>query len=496
MTNYAASIPVNASAQFSNGAFAVLSGTIPESFSATLDASGSGVATGVSSPATLNGTVFFAGGSQPFQVSLIPFAPVTFNVLNGNFSFKVTQSGVFGGVSQTDTTTISGSFSPNQTTVFASGNEVLSGSDQGISFTGTITGSGTLSATTPVTILPTEADMILRRGDGSYEIYAIANNAIQLGTALGQVGTDYQFAGLGNFSSSGSTDMVLRSGSTGHFEVYNIRNHSLAGAASLGSVGLNWQLAGFGSFNAPQSTTGMMLRDVNTGSFELYQINNNAITGAAAIGAVGLEWQVAGFGDFNGDGTTDMMLRNASAGTFEVYNISYGQLTSAHNLGAVGLDWQMAGFGNFHGPGTSSDMMLRNATTGMFELYTIRNNTIAGATAIGAVGLDWRVAGFADFNGDGTTDMMLRNTGTGTFEAYDILNGQLASAHSIGAVGLDWQIAGFSTQATAAAQSQVLQLTQAMSSFGTASEAPMTAAPLASADSPQSFLATPQHAVS
>jgi probable HAF family extracellular repeat protein len=88
----------------------------------------------------------------------------------------------------------------------------------------------------------TTADMILRHGaDGSYEIYDIGNNAILSGNSLGQVGTDWQFAGLGGFFSSDTTDMMLRSASTGGFEVYDIANNNITNAAFLGNVGMNWQ---------------------------------------------------------------------------------------------------------------------------------------------------------------------------------------------------------------------------------------------------------------
>ena len=62
---------------------------------------------------------------------------------------------------------------------------------------------------------------------------------------LGEVGTDFQFAGLGRFFGSDTTDMLLRSASTGAFEVYDIAGNTLVGAASLGTVGLDWQLGGF-----------------------------------------------------------------------------------------------------------------------------------------------------------------------------------------------------------------------------------------------------------
>ena len=63
----------------------------------------------------------------------------------------------------------------------------------------------------------TTADMILRGANsaptvaGQYEIYDIGNNAILAGYSVGQVGSDWQFAGLGRFFGSDTTDMLLRS---------------------------------------------------------------------------------------------------------------------------------------------------------------------------------------------------------------------------------------------------------------------------------------------
>jgi len=57
----------------------------------------------------------------------------------------------------------------------------------------------------------TTADMILRHdADGPYEIYDIGNNAFLAANFLGQVGTDFQVAGLGRFFGSDTTDMLLR----------------------------------------------------------------------------------------------------------------------------------------------------------------------------------------------------------------------------------------------------------------------------------------------
>jgi hypothetical protein len=76
----------------------------------------------------------------------------------------------------------------------------------------------------------TTADMILRGSNtspavaGQYEIYDLGNNAMLSGNSLGQIGTDWAFVTLGGFFGTDTTDMLLRSSTTGGFEVYDIAN--------------------------------------------------------------------------------------------------------------------------------------------------------------------------------------------------------------------------------------------------------------------------------
>jgi hypothetical protein len=42
---------------------------------------------------------------------------------------------------------------------------------------------------------------------------------------LGTVGLDWQVGRFGNFSSRGTSDMIMRNANTGAFEVYNIANN-------------------------------------------------------------------------------------------------------------------------------------------------------------------------------------------------------------------------------------------------------------------------------
>jgi hypothetical protein len=345
----------------------------------------------------------------------------------------------------------------------------------------------------------TTADMILRRGsDGFYEIYDIGNNAILAGYLVAQVGTTWQFAGLGGFFGSDTTDMLLRNANTGGFEVYDISNNNITNAAFLGTVGLDWQVMGFGNFSS-FGETDMILRNSNTGGVEVYDLRNNQIIGAAFMGTVGLNWQFSGVGNFSGRGTSDMLLRNSNTGGLEVYDINNNAITGAAFIGTVGLDWQFSGVGNFSGVPGESDLLLRNSRTGGLEVYDINNNQITGAAFIGTVGLDWQFAGIAPIHAPGASDLVLRNVNTGQFEVYDIANNQLTGAALLGQVGLDWQVGGFAVDPPTGSTGstgdldQAAQLVQAMAGFDGSDAADSVDTGLPGGDTSQPFLTTPQY---
>ena len=343
----------------------------------------------------------------------------------------------------------------------------------------------------------TSADMVLRRGDGTYEIYDLGSNAILAAYTLGQVGTDWQFVGRRSFYKSDAGDMLLRSGSTGGFEVYDIANNNITGAALLGTVGMDWQVMGFGNFSS-RGETDMILRNVNTGAVEVYDINNNQITGAAFMGSVGMNWQFSGFGNFRGRGESDMLLHNSSTGGLELYDIANNQITNSAFIGTVGIDWQFSGVGNFSGVAGETDLLLRNAKTGGLEVYDINNNQVVAAAFIGTIGLDWQYAGIAAIHAPGASDLVLRNVNTGAFEVYDITNNQITGAVALGSVGLDWQLGGFAAEPPTGpmgGSGSTAQLVQAMAEFGGGSAAnSLNTIPLAVDTSQQPLLTTPQHA--
>jgi hypothetical protein len=169
---------------------------------------------------------------------------------------------------------------------------------------------------------------------------------------------NWQVMGFGNFSSRGETDMILRNVNNGGVEVYNIANNQITGAAFMGNVGLDWQFSGVGNFSGVPRETDLLLRNSHTGGLEVYNINNNQLTGAAFIGTVGLEWQYAGIAPVHAAGASDLVLRNVNTGAFEVYDIANNQLIGGASLGQVGVDWQLGGFAADPptAPGTFADL--------------------------------------------------------------------------------------------------------------------------------------------
>jgi hypothetical protein len=246
-------------------------------------------------------------------------------------------------------------------------------------------------------------DMILHNlNTGGFEVYDISNNNITGAALLGTVGGVWLAQGFGNFSSNpGETDMLLRNDTTGQFEVYDISSNKITFAASMGSVGLDWQPvsdsfgdSSIGNFSS-LGESDMILRNQTTGAMEVYDISHNQITNAFSMGTVGTDWIMVGVGNFSSNpGETDLMMRNGHTGAFELYDVANNKITNAFSIGAVGLDWFVTGFGPLNGAGTS-DMVLRNFKTGAVEVYDIANNQITNAVQMGSIGSDWNTGGIA-----------------------------------------------------------------------------------------------------
>src|ERR1700756_5534127 len=78
----------------------------------------------------------------------------------------------------------------------------------------------------------TTADMLLRRADGTYEIYDLGGNTILAAYSLGQVGPQ-QLVGLGGFQVGDTADVMLESSHSGASSF----TLEITGTALIGPVG-------------------------------------------------------------------------------------------------------------------------------------------------------------------------------------------------------------------------------------------------------------------
>jgi hypothetical protein len=353
--------------------------------------------------------------------------------------------------------------------------------------------------------IPGETDMMLRRSsDGMLLIDDIRNNQITGSFFTGPVGTDWQFSGVGNFSSNPdgvARDLMLRRVSDGALQVYNFANNQLTGSSSIGPVGPDWQFSGVGNFSSIPGESDLLLRLddpalPNNGALQLYDIANNALGPSYSLGRVGPDFQFAGVASIRGAGpASDLILRRASDGLLQGYNIANNALGPAPSLGATGGDWQLPQFpgGGFAAdppsastasmgdpgqaaqlaqamadPGgdpvdpsafsssmlnpapsdaTTANMVLRNASTptATYQIYNLGANSILAGYPLAQVGSDWGFVTLGNFNLSDPSDMLLRNSTSGAFQVYDIADNNVVSSSSLGAVGSNWQVLAFGT---------------------------------------------------
>jgi hypothetical protein len=247
------------------------------------------------------------------------------------------------------------------------------------------------------------SDMLLRNSSsGAFQVYNIVNNNIISSTSLGTVGVEWQPMGFGiffPFGGVGETDMLLRDVNTGDVQVYDIFDNEIVDSAFLGTIGLEWQFSGIGNWGS-NGTSDLLVRDSDpasptAGELQVYNIIDAQIYDSAIIGTVGLEWQFSGVGDFSSvPGESDLLLRNSNTGALQIYDINDNQLTGSAFIGTVGLEWQFAGVAPVRGS-SGSDLVLRNVNTGAFQVYNIVDHQLTGSAPLGAVGVDWQLGGFA-----------------------------------------------------------------------------------------------------
>jgi hypothetical protein len=269
------------------------------------------------------------------------------------------------------------------------------------------------------------------------DTWLINNGQMTGGAALSTLSTTWQFAGTGDFTGNGTSDVLWQNVPSGEVDTWLITNDQITGGSAIGHASSVWQPLGTGDFNA-DGISDVLWRNTSTGEVDTWLMNNGQVTGGAALGSVSNAWQFAGIGDFTGDGTSDVLWHNTTTGEVDTWLISNDQVTGGSAIGHASSAWQSLGTGDFNGDGTS-DILWRNTSTGEVDTWLMTNGQMTGGTALGTMSTAWQLAGIGDYTGNGTSDVAWRNTTTGQVQTWLIANDHVTGGSVIGTVSSVWQ---------------------------------------------------------
>jgi ELWxxDGT repeat protein len=281
------------------------------------------------------------------------------------------------------------------------------------------------------------SDALWRNVSGEVDTWLMNNGQMVGGTAVGTVSSAWQFAGTGDITGNGTSDVLWQNTATGEVDSWLINDGNLSGGTAIGHASSVWQPLGTGDFTG-DGTADLLWRNSNTGEVDTWLMNNGRMTGGTAIGTQSSAWQFAGIGDFNDDGTSDVVWHNATTGEVDLWLMNNGSVSTMSAIGQASSVWQRLGAGDFNGDGTS-DLLWLNTATGEVDTWLMNNGQMTGGTGLGIVSTAWQFAGIGDLTGNGTSDVAWRNVSTGQVQTWLIANDQVTGGSAIGAVSSAWQ---------------------------------------------------------
>jgi ELWxxDGT repeat protein len=295
------------------------------------------------------------------------------------------------------------------------------------------------------------SDVLWRNMGGEVDSWLMTGGRMGGGSAVSAASSVWQFAGSGDFTAGGTSDLLWRNTLTGEVDTWLMSGGQIVGGSAIGAVSNAWQPLGSGDFDGDGTgdgtgTADVLWRNTNTGEVDTWlmsgpQVNGGSgaqISGGSGIGFVSSAWRFAGIGDFDGDGINDVLWHNTTTGEVDTWLMNNGQVTGGRGIGFASSAWQSLGAGKFSGNGPS-DILWRNTNTGEIDIWFVNDDQMTGGTVAGSVSSAWQFAAIGDVTGSGDSDIMWRNVNTGEVDTWLINNGHLAGGSAIGTASSTWQ---------------------------------------------------------
>jgi hypothetical protein len=270
-------------------------------------------------------------------------------------------------------------------------------------------------------------------------------NTAQSVTTVGQVGTNWNVDGAGDFNRDGDSDILLHrdSGGVRNLLAFEMQGNAVQAAHNIGQLGADWQIGGLGDFDHDADGDVLLFRESGgIKSLLTLEMENNAVQAAHNIGQIGANWQIDRVADFDGDADQDVLLHSDAGGlrSLLVLEMNGGAIAAGHVIGQLGTNWQIDGAGDFDRDG-DSDILLHRDVGGTRNLLTLEmnGNVVQAGHSIGAMGTDFQIGGIGDFDHDGDADISVRHESTATeVTILEMNNDAIVAAHNAVNLGPDF----------------------------------------------------------
>ena len=137
-------------------------------------------------------------------------------------------------------------------------------------------------------------------------------------------------------------DVFLRNTATGDVGIWVMNGAQVAQSVDLGPVSLNWTVAGIGDFDSNGSTD-LLWRDT-AGDVAIWLMNGTTIASSTVLNNLPLSWTIGQTGDYNGDGKSDILWVD-NTGNVGIWFMNATSVASVSFYGNLGTNWSVQSLG-------------------------------------------------------------------------------------------------------------------------------------------------------
>ncbi|MBX3671703.1 MAG: VCBS repeat-containing protein [Burkholderiales bacterium] len=207
-------------------------------------------------------------------------------------------------------------------------------------------------------------------------------------------------------------DLVFRNGQTGDTFAWLLNaDRTFRTPAYLGNVGIEWDLAGMKDINGDGHLDAIWRNSVTGGAYVWY-FDGLQYAGFDYLFTLDPAFKVAAVADFNGDGRADFVLRERATGMTIVWYFNGTQYLSGEFMFTLDPGWQIGGAADVNGDG-KTDFLVSELASGNAGVWYMNGAQYQSGEYIGTMSPGWQLVHVADFNGDLGADAVIREASSG-----------------------------------------------------------------------------------